>query len=122
MVNLSQADMNIFMFSLGTYGAPAVLSSTGVYHAADMITKFISSEFQCSLCASRLSINTTTKGVNASQASRSPEFENQQLFFTSSGCIGLVTEVDRTLAERMKALDHELANLVEGKHGRSHTM
>jgi hypothetical protein len=64
----------------------------------------------------------TTKGVNAPQASRSPDFEDQQLFFTSSGCIGLVTEVDQTLAKQMEALDHELANLVEGKHGRSHTM
>jgi DNA damage-binding protein 1 len=98
----ANADMNIFMFSLQS-STPAILSSTGLYHAADMITKFI-------------------LRVNMLQASRTPESGDQQLFFTSSGCIGLVTEVDQTLAVQMNALNHELANLVEGKHGRSHTM
>ena len=41
-----QADMNLFMFELQKSGAQVALRCTGLYHTADMVTKFISSEFR----------------------------------------------------------------------------
>ena len=44
--NVPQADMNLFMFELQKSGAQVALKCTGLYHTADMVTKFISSEFR----------------------------------------------------------------------------
>jgi DNA damage-binding protein 1 len=42
----TQADMNLFMFELQKSGAQVALRCTGLYHTADMVTKFISSKFR----------------------------------------------------------------------------
>ncbi|TFK70374.1 hypothetical protein BDN72DRAFT_542903 [Pluteus cervinus] len=81
----------------------SVLERNGEYHLADLVTKFIR--------GSLLSSDMSNDGV----------FEPKQLFFTSSGRIGVIIDVgNEQTALHLTALQRNLSTVVEGVGGVSH--
>ncbi|TFK40691.1 CPSF A subunit region-domain-containing protein [Crucibulum laeve] len=93
--------LNLFTFSLNLNLGRSVLERDGSYHVADLITKFI---------RGALSVSDT------------PTLTPTQIFFTSSGRIGVIVDVvDATLSLGLTAVQRNLASTIPGIGGTSHT-
>ncbi|KAG6837618.1 hypothetical protein H0H93_006139 [Arthromyces matolae] len=96
-------DSNLVTFKLTNALGRSILECDGNYYLADFVTKF-------------------TRGSLTSDSTMSTSLEASQTFFTSSGRIGVIVEVtDATLALNLTALQRNLAAVLTGIGGESHT-
>lgn len=99
-----QDTLNLFSFSLTRNIGRSVLERDGSYHVADLVTKFIRGS------------------ISASDASSIATLVPEHIFFTSSGRIYVVVDVeDDNLALNLTSLQRNLASTVQGVGGISHT-
>jgi len=94
----ASGDLNIFTFVLRHSEAQMVLEREGSYHVAEMITKFLPGTLASPDMAYDLLL------------------EAKQLFFTSSGRIGLILDIGDDLSLHMTALQRNMANIVATGH------
>ncbi|THG98601.1 hypothetical protein EW026_g3605 [Hermanssonia centrifuga] len=88
---------NLFTFSIQQRQDRNVLERDGHYHVGDVVTKFVPGE------------------LNTQDAHESRYFEPEQLFFTSSGCIGLVFHIaDEAVSLHLTALQNNMAETILG--------
>jgi len=86
-------DCNLFVFGVNV--ADRRLEQVGNYYLGDCVNKFI-------------------PGVLASQPSSDDGVRAEQMFVTSTGRIGVVSEFDKELSLHMTALQRNLANIISG--------
>ncbi|KAH7926445.1 hypothetical protein BV22DRAFT_1118853 [Leucogyrophana mollusca] len=101
----ANSDYNIFTFALQTTELQTLLERDGNYHLGDMVNKFVP-VLPGSLTAHEVSIDIP--------------LEPKQLFFTSSGQVGVVIDVADELSLHLTALQRNLSNYYSRKRGISH--
>ncbi|KAF8908996.1 CPSF A subunit region-domain-containing protein [Gymnopilus junonius] len=102
---VSNDTLNVLIFALGKQMRGEALEAVGSFHLADMATKFL-----------RGSISAMDKSQETNKLS--PEV----IFFTSSGRIGVVTDIqDNELSLHLTELQRNLASVISGVGSVSHT-
>ncbi|KAF8635825.1 hypothetical protein AX15_000024 [Amanita polypyramis BW_CC] len=97
--------LNLYTFSLSRQPGRTMLERNGNWHLADLVTKFI-------------------RGSLSHDIEENTYFAPKELFFTSSGRIGILLDIsgtDSRLPIRLTALERNMAYFVEGIGGDSHT-
>ncbi|KAF9561348.1 hypothetical protein CPC08DRAFT_689138 [Agrocybe pediades] len=103
----SSDSLNLVLFSLVKNIRGKVLENVGSYHIAELVSKFI-----------RGSVNFGNK----TKSSIDSKFEPEMFFFTSSGKIGVISDVeDIQLSLHLTELQRNLAAAIPGVGGTSHT-
>ncbi|KAH7910836.1 CPSF A subunit region-domain-containing protein [Hygrophoropsis aurantiaca] len=99
----ANSDYNLFTFSLQTTQLQTTLERDGNYHLGDLVNKFVPGS------------------LTAYETSNDITLSPKQLFFTSSGQIGVVIDVADELALHLTALQRNLSNFYSRRRGANHT-
>ncbi|KAF5360619.1 hypothetical protein D9756_004828 [Leucocoprinus leucothites] len=94
--------LNLFTFTLSHYLNRNVLECTGNYHIADLVTKLI-----------RGTLTTADKSEEAT-------LEPEEMFFTSSGRIGVIVEASKDTSLHLTELQRNMAAVIPSVGGISH--
>ncbi|KAF8630852.1 hypothetical protein AX17_005211 [Amanita inopinata Kibby_2008] len=95
--------LNLYTFALSCQTGRTILERNGNWHLADLVTKFI-------------------RGSLLRDMEEDAPFVPSEIFFTSSGRIGIVLDINgNELPIQLTALERNLAYVVKGVGGESHT-
>lgn len=105
VLTLSQTDGNLYTFALPE-GADKKLERKGSYHLGELVNRFVAGGL----------------GGAQTQEGQRPLFVPEQIFFTSSGRIGLIHDVSDEVALELTALQRNMAGAIVGpgktQHGK----
>ncbi|TFY70381.1 hypothetical protein EVG20_g2619 [Dentipellis fragilis] len=96
------SDCNLFSFTVQNVEARRILDRDGSYHLDDLVNKFIFSDW------------------HAQDASQDSKMKLKTFFFTSSGRIGCIIDMEQELALHMSALQRNLSRIKEDIAGTKH--
>ncbi|KAA1475747.1 hypothetical protein DENSPDRAFT_842582 [Dentipellis sp. KUC8613] len=96
------SDCNLFSFTVQNVEARRILDRDGSYHLDDLINKFIFSDW------------------HAQDPSQDNKLRLKTFFFTSSGRIGCIIDMEQELALHMSALQRNLSRIKEDITGTKH--
>ncbi|KAL6302826.1 mono-functional DNA-alkylating methyl methanesulfonate N-term-domain-containing protein [Sparassis latifolia] len=99
----ANSDCNLFTFSLQRNGNRFMLERDGSYHVDDVINKFLPG------------------GLTSGEWSGNQVLKPEQLFFASSGRIGVILELSDEISLHMTALQRNMATAIVGPGEMHHT-
>ncbi|KAI0766387.1 CPSF A subunit region-domain-containing protein [Trametes elegans] len=99
----ANSDNNLFSFTLHTGSPRGALEKDGVYHIDDVVTKFIRG------------------GLSSADVGEDQAVKAGHVFFTSTGRIGVLLEMDDATALHMTALQRNMAKHIKGPGEVNHT-
>ncbi|KAJ3557088.1 hypothetical protein NM688_g1656 [Phlebia brevispora] len=92
----ANADCNLFTFSISQQSNRKVLQLDGNFYLGDLVNKFIPG------------------GLSTQDEHETRVFEPEQLFFTSSGRIGVIHHVNSQVAMTLTALQNNMSDIIVG--------
>ncbi|KAG2145900.1 CPSF A subunit region-domain-containing protein [Suillus clintonianus] len=99
----ANSEYNLFTFSLQNSGTRQLLERDGNYFLGDLVNKFLPG----TLSSQEVSLDTP--------------MQPQQLFFTSTGLIGVIIDLADDLALDLTGLQRNLSNYIQKQEGPNHT-
>jgi DNA damage-binding protein 1 len=99
-----------------------MLERTGNWHLGDYVTKFIRGIGSIYFMFRLYELKSLFPGSLSQDVEENTQFVANELFFTSSGRIGVLLDItDSKLPMQLTALERNMAYVVEGIGGESHT-
>ncbi|KAG1743291.1 CPSF A subunit region-domain-containing protein [Suillus paluster] len=99
----ANSEYNLYTFSLQNTGTRQLLERDGNYFLGDLVNKFLPGT------------------LSSQEVALDGPMQPQQLFFTSSGLIGVIIDLADDLALDLTGLQRNLSNFIEKQEGPNHT-
>ncbi len=118
-----QSDCNLFSFSLQRGPQRNGLEKDGVYHIDDVVNKLIKGTLSSIVQAGhpRLTAHIPLGALSSADVSQDQAVKAGHVFFTSTGRIGAILEMNDAMSLHMTALQRNMAKSLIGPGGVNHT-